>query len=221
MANSINAIVDGGNQLTGEDNSLVALGGEGNRIVLAGDFNPDGTAELDAGRGEEVFNIFRMARRRCMSIRIPSSSFSEPMAPWRRPTKRAMRSRSPRSLRAISRLWKAACSKIRSTLVALHCSRIAARTHRPDYPISPTCWNIEDGHAGSDPEIDRVLDGYEKLALESRADSVTADRNLAQQSEITFTQDGVGRFDEVALSADYAGKVDLLLHTSPESDAIT
>ncbi len=55
---AIYAVVDGANDLTGINNSLVVIGSVGDKVVLDGDFMSNGTAFHDAGDGNEEFKIF-------------------------------------------------------------------------------------------------------------------------------------------------------------------
>jgi hypothetical protein len=57
-SDSIAKIVDGDNDLTGIENSLVVLGNLGDSVNLGGDFLFSGKSTLDAGRGEESFRMF-------------------------------------------------------------------------------------------------------------------------------------------------------------------
>jgi hypothetical protein len=57
-AKAIARIVDGDNDLTGIENSLIVLGNDGDEVRLEGDFASSGEMLLDAGRGEELFRLY-------------------------------------------------------------------------------------------------------------------------------------------------------------------
>jgi len=57
-ADAIAKLVDGNNELTGLDNSLVVIGNLGDTVNLSGDFLFSGESTLDAGRGDESFRMF-------------------------------------------------------------------------------------------------------------------------------------------------------------------
>ncbi|MFT7548964.1 MAG: hypothetical protein ACI9VI_002811, partial [Candidatus Azotimanducaceae bacterium] len=57
-SDAIAKLVDGSNELTGIENSLVVIGNTGDIVNLNGDFLFSGESTVDAGRGEESFRTF-------------------------------------------------------------------------------------------------------------------------------------------------------------------